>query len=97
MPGRTFALNETVTLYAEIRDQLNKTVPDKMIAFEVKQPDRTTILIQVKSTNSSGIATVVFRIPPVESFIGTWEVYARTEYNSTVLLDTLTFKCEQQT
>lgn len=92
-PSGPFVLNETVYLYAEIRDPLNQTVPDKLVGFEVRF-NGTTIAFLVKSTNSSGIATASFRLPPVEDFVGIWEVYARAEVNDTVVLDTVTFRCD---
>ena len=96
MQGGSFSPDESVFLYGQICNPLNETVSDKLISFDVKNPNRETLMISVQPTNSSGIATVVFRIPPDISFVGTWEIYARTEYNETVLLDTLTFKCETQ-
>jgi len=93
-PSGSFVLNETVYLYAEIRDSLNETIPEKIVSFEIRGPNGTTTLWYVKSTNSSGIATALFRIPPVEDSIGIWEIYARAEFTDTVILDTVTFKCE---
>ena len=95
MPGGSFMLNESVFLYGEIRDQLNETGSNKLIGFEVRGPNKETLLWRVQPTNASGIATIDFRIPLPESFVGTWEVYARAEYNDIVLLDTLTFRCEE--
>jgi len=92
-PSRSFTLFEMVYLYAEIRDSLNETVPDKLVGFEVRNPTSGKAYL-VGSTNVSGIAAASFRIPYPEDFIGTWEVYARAEYNDTVILDTLIFKCE---
>jgi hypothetical protein len=95
-PGGIFVLGETVYLYAEIRDSLNEPVVNKAVGFTIDSPSGIKFLGQVALTNSSGIATVTFRIPLDVSFVGTFEVYARAEYNDAVLLDTLTFKCEQQ-
>ena len=96
--GGSFMLNESVSLYGEIQDQLNKTGPvNKLISFEVKANHGETLsFVLVRSTNASSIATAVFRIPPDESFVGIWEIYARAEYNGTVLLDTLTSRCSKQ-
>ncbi|MBX5328407.1 MAG: hypothetical protein QHH18_03635 [Candidatus Bathyarchaeota archaeon] len=93
-PSGSFILNETVYLYAEIRNPLNETVPGKLVSFEVRGPNGTITLLFVESTNSSGIATALFRIPPVEDSIGIWEVYARAEFADTVVLDTVTFRCD---
>ena len=97
MPGGDFALNETVVLYAEVRDELNNTVPNLEVAFEISvlnatAPDGTTIFaILTNTTDSSGIASVIMRVPPDPAYIGTFEVYTSTSYQGAVLLDTLTF------
>lgn len=92
-PSGPFTLFEMVYLYAEIRDPLNQPVPDNLVGFEVRSLANMTYRY-VGSTNVSGIATASFRIPYPESSIGTWEIYARAEYNDTVMLDTLTFRCK---
>lgn len=94
-PGGDFVLNETVDLYAEIRDVLNQTTPDQLIGFAIKVPNGTSLAYPVEMTNSSGIAMTSFRIPPEAGYAGTFEVYARTSYYETVLLDTLTFIARQ--
>jgi uncharacterized protein YfaS (alpha-2-macroglobulin family) len=86
--GGNFALNESVTLYAEVRDDYNQTIPDQYISFEIRGPNGTEIALFVQATDSSGIAAETFGIPP---YIGTFQVYASTQYNGNVLLDTLTF------
>lgn len=94
MPGGTFVLNETVSLYAEVRDSLNQTVPNQQVAFELKVLNATSAKIYStasQATNASGIATVITRIPPVSEYAGAWAVYATTQYNDVPLIDTLTF------
>jgi uncharacterized protein YfaS (alpha-2-macroglobulin family) len=101
MPGGNFVLNETVVLYAQVRDELNHTLPNQGVAFEISvlnvtAPDGTTIFaILTNATDSSGIASVIMRVPPDPAYIGTFEVYASTSYKGTVLLDTLTFTVTQ--
>lgn len=90
--GGNFALNESVTLYAEVRDDSNQTIPGQYVGFEIRGPKGTEIALFVQATNSSGIATETFGIPP---YIGTFEIYASTRYNDNVLLDTLTFTTTQ--
>jgi uncharacterized protein YfaS (alpha-2-macroglobulin family) len=89
--GGNFPLNGTVVLYAEVRDELNQPVPNQMIAFEIKQPNGTDFVILESTTNSSGIATVTIRVPPDPAYLGTFEVYASTQYYGILLLGTLTF------
>jgi len=101
MPGGNFVLNETVILYAEVRDELNNTVPNQGVAFEISvmnetAPNGTTIFaILTNTTNSSGVASVIIRVPPDPAYIGTFEVFVSTSYQGTVLLDTLTFTATQ--
>jgi hypothetical protein len=95
MPGGNFVLNETVVLYAQVRDELNHTVPNQGVAFEIRAPNGTDIAILTNTTDSSGIANVIIRVPPDPAYIGTFEVYASTSYQDAVLLDTLTFAVTQ--
>jgi hypothetical protein len=98
--GGTFALNETVFLYAEIRDSLNQSVPNKLVGFEFKYFNTTSVpwteVTLVQGTNASGIAGVNTRIPPLSEYAGTWVVYATTRYNDSILSDTLPFVANQQ-
>jgi uncharacterized protein YfaS (alpha-2-macroglobulin family) len=90
MPGGKFLLNETVILYTEVRDELNQPVQNQLVAFEIMGPNGTDIARAI-TTNSSGIATLVFH----SAYTGTFEVYATTSYYETVLTDTLTFTVTQ--
>jgi hypothetical protein len=94
-PGGTFELNESVILYAQVRDELNQTVPNQLVAFQAKDPNRTDIAIRTQMTNLSGVANITVRIPPDSAYAGTYEVYVRVQYNELVLLDTLTFMARQ--
>lgn len=93
--GGNFALNETVVLYAEVRDELNQTVPNQVVGFYIKQPNGTDFAFLTQTTNSSGIVNVTIRVPPDPAYLGTFEVYARAQYYGIVLLDTLTFVATQ--
>jgi hypothetical protein len=89
--GGSFPLNGTVVLYAEVRDELNQPVPNQMVGFEINEPNGTAFVILEGMTNSSGIATVTIRVPPDPAYLGTFEVYASTQYYGIELLGTLTF------
>jgi len=96
--GGTFALNETLILNAEVRDELNQTVGNQLVAFEVEKYNATDVYLYFGTnvTNATGIASVQSRIPPDPSYVGIYEVYVSVDYNGTVLLDTLTFTVQQQ-
>jgi hypothetical protein len=93
--GGNFALNETVVLYAEVRDELNQPVPNQVVGFYIEGPNGTDFVILAGTTNSSGIANVTFRVPPDPAYLGTFAVYASTQYYGIVLLNTLTFTVTQ--
>jgi uncharacterized protein YfaS (alpha-2-macroglobulin family) len=93
--GGYFVLNETVTLSATVRNGLNQTMPNQLIGFAVKDPNGTAFAYLVQTTDSSGMANITIRIPPVAAYLGTFEVYARAVYNDIVLIDTLTFIARQ--
>ncbi|HYB68472.1 MAG TPA: hypothetical protein VEC97_02905 [Candidatus Acidoferrales bacterium] len=89
--GGNFTLNETVVLYAEVRDELNQPVPNQMVGFEIIEPNGTNPVILARTTNSSGIANVTFPLPPDPAYLGTFEVYVTTQYYGILLQDTLSF------
>jgi hypothetical protein len=96
VPGGSFALNETVVLYAEVRDDLNQTVPNPSIAFSIKKPNGTPLALIVPTVDPSGIASYVFRIPPDAEYVGTFEAYATANYQGQIVLsDSLTFTVKQ--
>ena len=98
--GGTFLLNETVFVYAEVRDSLNQTVPHLLVGFEFKFFNTTSVpwtgFTMVQMTGSSGMANATTRLPPVSEYAGSWAVYATTQYNDMILIDTLTFTAQQQ-
>jgi uncharacterized protein YfaS (alpha-2-macroglobulin family) len=91
--GGYYAINETVDLYAQVMNESGQGVPNQLIAFAVIGPNGTKPLIdEAAPTNSSGIASISFRIPPDTAYVGTYEAYASTMYEGQVaLFDSLTF------
>lgn len=91
-PSLSFAPYETVHIYAQVRDELNKTVPYQWISFEIGAGANS----QYKSaeTNESGTAEINFTMP--ESTFDTYVAYAAYQYpaeNADIpLFDTVTFK-----
>lgn len=98
--GGSFVLNDTVFVYAEIRDSLNQTVSNRTVGFEFKCFNTTSVpwteVTLVQGTNASGIAGVADPIPHLSEYAGTWIVYATTRYNDVILSDTLPFVLNQQ-
>ena len=89
-----FSVGQSVNLYAIIEVSNSSINGGQLVAFEVKF-NETTFLVFTAETNSSRIASANFTIPADPSFVGTWEVYARVEEGTTVLLDTLVFAVDQ--
>ena len=91
-PGGTFAVNETIYVYAQIRDELNQTVSDWPVSFESLQ-NGTTWGANWKGlfesmTNSSGIAEIT---NPIEyGTAATYLIYATASYAGEPIYDTLT-------
>jgi len=100
--SRPFKVGELVVLFADVK---NNGVPlaDKLVEFHVYGPPNpyenyTTIIAQ--PTNSSGIASVCFRIGPIgmehwkEKLVGTWQIIAETLVDHEILRDSVTFECD---
>ena len=84
-----FAPQELVILYAKVTYN-DDPVADKYVAFEVKDPNGTTVATRVAPTNASGIAEVEFRIPSTPLF-GEWLAIATVDVAETVVADTMPF------
>jgi uncharacterized protein YfaS (alpha-2-macroglobulin family) len=94
--GGYFALNDSVSLYAEVRNEFNQTMQNQLVAFAIIDPNGTSFDYRVETTNASGIASITTRIPPDAAYIGTFEAYATTGYQGQMVLsDTLTFIARQ--
>jgi len=94
-PGGTFVLNDTVLFYIEVRDQLNKTVPNLQVGFGLRYPDGT---YEPRSfyTNATGTAEFSRLIPNDAAYVGTYEIYVTANYfnaddTPVRVIDTLTF------
>ena len=94
-PSGNFTLNMTlpplVILYAEVKNASNMPA-EGLVSFEIIPPLNGSVpFVQVSMTNSSGIASSQFRIPPLNSSLGKWLVYATVDVNGQSLADTVTF------
>ncbi|HML02936.1 MAG TPA: hypothetical protein VK487_06140 [Candidatus Bathyarchaeia archaeon] len=95
-PSGNFTLNMTlpplVILYAEVKNASNMPVAGRLVSFEVHWPLNGSILfVGVNATDSLGLASYRFRIPPTNSSLGKWLVYATVDVNGQSLADTVTF------
>jgi hypothetical protein len=97
-PSENFVLNETVTLYEEVRDDTGQLVPKWLVDFSITGPSGATFLAGALTTNASGIANATFRIPYYSAYVGTYHVYANANapnYEELRISDTLTFEVSE--
>ncbi len=86
-PSKPFAPYEQVNIYAQVRDEFNKTIPYILIGFEIRAD---TTQFRSAQTNASGIAEINFTMPVSFDIYVVHSTYA---YSDTLLLnDTLTFR-----
>jgi len=89
-PSDMFARQEEVILYAEVHYDC-EPVEYKFVAFEVKDPNGTTIIYRTNATDENGIATTRFRLASNATF-GTYFAIATVDISNKTAYDTLTFK-----
>jgi len=89
-PCDMFARQEEVILYAEVHYDC-EPVEYKFVAFEVRDPNGTTIIYRTNATDQNGIATTRFRLASNATF-GTYFAMATVEISGKTAYDTLTFK-----
>jgi len=94
MPSDAFGPGEVVILYALVTYS-GIPLQNLLATFYVQSPDDTLIIL-VKKTNASGIATINFTIPQkrvnVSAVFGEWFALANVLIGDDLFQDTLTFK-----
>lgn len=90
MPSDAYAPQEEVILYAHVSFDCSP-LEGKLVGFEVRDANGTCVTYKSALTNSSGDATVSFRIPSMPAF-GTWNATATVEVLEKTISDSLTFK-----
>jgi len=98
-PGGTFKLGDTVFIYVQVRDQLNKTIANLLIGFEMRGPANYTRTLQTNFTGTAELSPPHL-IPNDPNYIGTYEVYVTASYfnvddTPVRVIDTLTFTATQ--
>jgi hypothetical protein len=89
-PSDMFARQEEVILYAETHYDC-QPIEYKLVAFEVTDPNGTTIIYRTNATDENGIATTRFRLASNATF-GTYFAIATVEISGKTAYDTLTFE-----
>ena len=91
-PGGTFNTNETVQLYAEVHDELNHTVPNWPVSFEILIIGGGHYANSVNTTDASGIVTITNPINP--SVAAKYEDVATASYEGIILTDVVTINVQ---
>jgi hypothetical protein len=93
-PGGSFSSLELVFLYASVTYYNGSPVQAVLVAFEVLNPINKSVLNRAAQANSSGVATISFRIADLAYqpiLVGTWIAIAKTKVCDEEIEDTLTF------
>jgi hypothetical protein len=89
--GGSYRLGETVVLSANVTFA-GYPVANKLVAFQVLNPANATIVIDVATTNTSGIATISFGLPDIYSNVGPWTAFANVELDQVTYSDVINFQ-----
>jgi hypothetical protein len=92
VPGGNFTTNETIHVYVEVWDDLNRTISGQLISLEVLKYGGGHFRFYVNTTNASGIATITNPIDPT----GTWTYEDVATWNDgrLILTDVVTIVVE---
>jgi hypothetical protein len=96
-PSDAFMPQDNVTLYAYLTYNLDP-IQNKLVSFEIHSPHDDYIVYLSAITNTTGYATVNFRIPwpcpawPQDEIFGIWHVYATADVANQLVTDTLQFR-----
>ncbi len=90
VPGGSFVTGELVTLTAAVTFN-GEPVQQKLVSFEVHNPQNETIVLRSGTTDSLGITSISFRIPIDPSSYGQWTGIAVVDIGGEIAWDTITF------
>ena len=88
-PSDAFEPQSEVILYAEVKYNY-EPVENKMVSFEVRDPNSEQILYRENNTDANGITSVKFRLASNATF-GVYTVFAQVTVSERTSNDTLTF------
>jgi hypothetical protein len=90
-----FGPQEAVTVYAKVTYN-DEPVENKMVAFNIKDPDNNDVVWRSNATNEFGIACVEFRIPwkgvDAEDVFGAWLITATVDIAEDHVMDKCRFR-----
>jgi hypothetical protein len=85
-----FMVGETVFLTSQVTYG-GYPVRNKVVAFQILDPNGTTITMGVVTTDGNGLATMSFRLPQSSS-LGQWTAFSTVELDQVVFWDTVNFQ-----
>ncbi len=86
-----FTIGETVELGANATYN-GYPVANKLVSFEVMNPENGILLAQAAFTNDEGFATINFTVPPTIESLGNWTVFVTVQLADQILWNYFTFK-----
>jgi hypothetical protein len=91
VPGGTFILGEMVELNVNLTYN-GAPVVNKLVSFQVFDPENESVLGRVGFTNNEGFVTINFTTPSISESLGTWTVVATADVSGKTVWDFLTFE-----
>jgi len=89
--GGHFVVNDTVRLISEV-EYCDSAVQQKLIAFEVINPQGQIVAIRVAKSGPQGLAEISLRIPDIPESVGTWTVISTADIAGVVVWDVMAFQ-----
>jgi parallel beta-helix repeat protein len=89
-PCDAYAPQQLVILYAQVLYNY-EPIENKMVAFEVKDPNGATIFTRSANTTADGIASVEFRLATNATF-GNYTAFAQVTVSERIANDTMPFR-----
>jgi hypothetical protein len=86
-----FTIGETVELGANASYN-GYPVANKLVSFEVMNPENGILLAQAAFTNDEGFATINFTVPPRLESLGNWTVFVTVQLADQILWNYFTFE-----
>jgi len=90
--GGTFVAGERIDLYANVTYN-GDGLGNKLVVFEVRDPQGNLVLVRTAITNLTGIAAVSYLLPSESEFSGAWNVYSTVDVAGKPFFDWLSFTC----
>jgi len=85
-----YLISESITIYGNLTYN-GSPIQDWPVALEVQDPNNTPVLTRTLQTDTSGIYTLTFKLPP-NAKLGTYTAYASSSYKGETATNNTTFQ-----